>query len=98
MTRVVHVRRGAFDVYVGRACREFPASKWGNPYRVGVHGDKQTVIARFRQYVMSGHLKADLPELKGKVLGCWCAPEACHADVLAELANGPEPKQNVLEL
>ena len=26
-------------------------------------------------------------ELGGKVLGCWCAPQACHADVLARLAN-----------
>ena len=30
---------------------------------------------------------AQLPELKGKVLGCWCAPEGCHGDVLAELAD-----------
>lgn len=26
-------------------------------------------------------------ELKGKDLVCWCAPEACHADVLMEIAN-----------
>jgi hypothetical protein len=30
---------------------------------------------------------AALPELKGRVLGCWCAPLACHGDVLAQLAN-----------
>ena len=30
-----------------------------------------------------------LPELRGKVLGCWCAPQACHGDVLARLANEP---------
>jgi hypothetical protein len=28
---------------------------------------------------------AALPELRGKVLGCWCAPAACHGDVLAEM-------------
>jgi hypothetical protein len=33
---------------------------------------------------------AALPELRGKDLVCWCAPDACHADVLLELANaGP---------
>ncbi len=32
-------------------------------------------------------LREKLPELKGKILGCWCAPEACHGDILAELAN-----------
>jgi hypothetical protein len=30
---------------------------------------------------------AALPELKGKVLGCWCAPSACHGDVLMRLVN-----------
>ena len=30
---------------------------------------------------------AALPELRGKDLVCWCAPEACHGDVLLELAN-----------
>jgi len=32
-------------------------------------------------------LLARLPELKGKRLVCWCAPNACHGDVLAELVN-----------
>ena len=31
-------------------------------------------------------LKA-IPELKGKRLGCYCAPQSCHGDILAELAN-----------
>ncbi|SNR37768.1 protein of unknown function [Haloechinothrix alba] len=26
-------------------------------------------------------------ELSGRALGCWCAPEPCHADVLAERAG-----------
>jgi hypothetical protein len=29
-----------------------------------------------------------LPELKGKILGCFCRPEmSCHGDTLAGLAN-----------
>lgn len=29
-------------------------------------------------------------ELRGKNLACWCKPEeACHADVLLEIANAP---------
>ncbi len=32
--------------------------------------------------------RKDLPELKmRKILGCWCAPEPCHGDILSELAN-----------
>jgi hypothetical protein len=30
---------------------------------------------------------AALPELRGKDLACWCAPERCHGQVLLELAN-----------
>lgn len=26
-------------------------------------------------------------ELDGKALGCWCAPQACHGDVLVELVE-----------
>lgn len=30
----------------------------------------------------------DLSELRDKNLACWCEPgEACHADVLLEMAN-----------
>lgn len=28
-----------------------------------------------------------LPKLKGRRLVCWCAPLACHGDVLAEMAE-----------
>ena len=31
-----------------------------------------------------------LGELKGKVLGCFCKPKACHGDVLVELVNDLE--------
>ena len=34
---------------------------------------------------------ASLTELRGMNLACWCAPsEACHADLLLELANHGE--------
>ena len=28
-----------------------------------------------------------LADLRGKRLGCWCAPKPCHGDVLVELVN-----------
>ena len=34
------------------------------------------------------HLRAQIEQLRGKDLVCWCALDApCHADVLLELAN-----------
>jgi Domain of unknown function (DUF4326) len=32
-------------------------------------------------------LLALLPGLRGRWLGCWCVPEACHAEVIAALAD-----------
>ena len=82
MTGVVHCRREPFDIYIGRP------SRWGNPFKVGRDGTREEVIAKYRTYVLSRpDLVAVLPELQGKVLGCWCAPEPCHGDVLAELAR-----------
>ena len=31
------------------------------------------------------NLWEDLEELEGKVLGCWCAPQPCHGNVLQRL-------------
>jgi hypothetical protein len=83
LTSVVHCKRSAHDVYIGRP------SKWGNPFEIGRDGDRETVIRKYREWLPNQpELMAALPELKGKTLGCWCAPKACHGDILFELANG----------
>jgi Domain of unknown function (DUF4326) len=80
--RVVHCKREAYDVYIGRP------SKWGNPFVLGKDGTREQVIAKYRCWLLTQPaLMAALPELRGKTLGCWCAPHACHGDVLVELAN-----------
>lgn len=82
LTTVVHCKREVFDIYIGRP------SKWGNPFLIGKDGSREEVIEKYRQYIMSSpELLADLHELRGKVLGCWCAPKQCHGDILARLVN-----------
>jgi hypothetical protein len=70
-------------IYVGRP------TKWGNPYAIGKHGTREEVVAKYRNYLKSNITltKAAKEELKGKDLVCWCAPKACHADILMEIAN-----------
>jgi hypothetical protein len=81
-TRVVHCRKEAFDVYIGRP------SPFGNPFAIGGAGDRPTVIAKYREWILTQpHLLKLLPTLRGKRLGCWCWPKACHGDVLVELIN-----------
>lgn len=78
-------------VYVGRP------TKWGNPFKVGPDGSRQTVIERYQNYITTAlhHGTLDITELIGKDLVCWCHtwngegenPMHCHADILLELAN-----------
>lgn len=69
-------------VYIGRP------SKWGNPYAIGRDGTRDEVIIKYATYLLnSPTLLAALHELRGKDLVCWCAPCACHGDVLLVVAN-----------
>lgn len=67
-------------VYVGRP------SKWGNPYPATLYGRKDS-IRRYKEWLHEEGPIADIAELKGMDLVCWCAPMPCHADYLLELAN-----------
>lgn len=80
-TTVVHCKREPYDVYIGRP------SKWGNPFRIGRDGTRAQVLAKYRTWIRTQpDLLAALPELRGKILGCWCAPfNLCHGDILVEL-------------
>lgn len=84
--RVINKYHGALQsdnsVYIGRP------SKWGNPFAIGRDGNRAEVVAEYRAYVCGRpDLIADLRELRGKDLVCFCAPKMCHGDVLLELAN-----------
>ena len=83
---VVHCKRSPYDLYIGRP------SKWGNPFQIGRDGDRAQVIARYERWLEGQpELLAELPELAGKTLGCWCAPKRCHGEVLARLAAQLDP-------
>lgn len=70
-------------VYIGRP------SKWGNPFVIGKDGDREEVIAKYRQWLLAqpALVEAAKRELAGKDLVCFCAPKGCHGDVLLEVAN-----------
>lgn len=93
-THVVHCKRAKYDVYVGRKSRGAPAGttgEWGNPFTMknGSTTERQRVIEEYEAWLLQQSdlvQKAKL-ELRGKVLACWCAPKACHADILARVAN-----------
>jgi len=88
--KVVHCRKELCDVYIGRP------SKWGNPFthKEGttakiIVASRERAVSRYRDYLRKHPelVEAAKKELRGKVLGCWCSPLACHGDVLVEVAN-----------
>ena len=82
---IVHVNDQPYDLYIGRKHnrngKSIPASIWGNHDHLPLH--------EFEKQVRSNpELMAKLPELKGKVLGCWHRIEdysECHGSVLLKL-------------
>jgi len=65
-------------------------TKWGNPHPVALGRDE--AVRRYRDDLLAGRLRVSVDdvrrELGGKDLACYCPlDEACHADVLIEIAN-----------
>ena len=93
-SKVVHCKRvpqGSF-VYIGRP------SRFGNPFRLADPTDdreREQVLDRYTEYFQA-RIASDLEfrraveSLRGRDLGCWCAPRRCHGEViLAWLATHP---------
>lgn len=81
-TKVVNLKEEIYDVRIDRN------TKWGNPFIIGKDGTRTEVIKQYEHWIQTQpHLMNALCELKGKRLGCWCKPSACHGDVLAKLAD-----------
>lgn len=69
--------------------------RFGNPHPVGkpcrtcrVTHTRDEAIARFRadferRIATDPAYREEINGLRGKRLACWCAPLACHADVIA---------------
>ena len=92
--KVVHCRKEPYDIYIGRKNGDLPQSKWANPFVVGKDCKRGECIDMYREWIMTQpQLLADLHELEGKVLGCWCKPKNCHGDVLLDLLK----KKDIIE-
>lgn len=84
-------------IYIGRAHPRFGrGSPLGNPFRVSPALSREEAVKKYRarlneQWLRPGPVRDELLRLidlykrDGRLqLICWCAPEACHGDVVAE--------------
>ncbi|WP_105216125.1 DUF4326 domain-containing protein [Pseudoalteromonas sp. T1lg22] len=72
--------------YIGRG------SYWGNPYSMYEEGDDREEVIRKFKYDFDyekfpNKEKSQVYKLAGKRLGCFCKPQACHGDILADFLN-----------
>lgn len=90
MARVYNRRRGSTPappdaVYVGRP------TKWGKPFplETDTPSARAACLEKYEAWLAGqpALLEAMRRELRGKDLVCWCAPKACHADVILRVAN-----------
>lgn len=70
-------------IFIGRG------TPFGNPFVIGKDGDRATVINKYCDYLKENLwiIKKIKTELKNKDLVCFCAPAACHGDIILSLAN-----------
>lgn len=89
---VVVSLRGAHDRLIrwsdsaGLYVRIDRKTEWGNPFEMPADGDREQVITAYAEHYLpfKPSLLNKIESLAGKALGCWCAPDNCHGDVLKE--------------
>jgi len=99
MKLVVNIRTSEHDVYIGRTEEKFHYGNPFS-HRPGIRVirvlDRGEAVSSYRDWLLGRkHHNVEperrlwildhLIELKGKRLGCYCAPAACHGDVLLEM-------------
>jgi hypothetical protein len=88
-TKVVNINKEKYDVLI---CRP---SIWGNPFThiknkktnaKFIVNTRKEAIQKYSEWILTQpHLLQQLNTLKGKKLGCYCAPKSCHGDILVKM-------------
>ena len=98
-TYVVNLRKAVYDVYIGRPGKG-KDGYFGNPIVKGevclvcmlTHTDPESTVDCYKEYFdyrirEEPDFRKRVHELAGKALGCFCKPNRCHGDVIAEYLN-----------
>lgn len=84
----------------GRAPAGFRYADMGNPFRIDAQNTREQVIHQYHEYLRQC-CRSDTPQRRmvlrmaqeyaagaNIALACWCAPRACHCDVIAMAIRG----------
>ena len=93
MTTVVNIYKEPYDVYIGRAGKQLDGY-FGNPFK---YGSRYKNVEDFQKYFIE-RMESDeeyykrIHALRGKRLGCFCHPQYCHGDIIADYLNQSYPE------
>ena len=90
-TEAVNLYKEPYDVYIGREGKG-KSGYFGNPFKLEKGESRGATLDRFKKYFLDRieidlEFKSKILELKGKKLGCFCKPNACHGDIISEYLN-----------
>ena len=102
MTEVVNIyHKKPYDVYCGRAGKG-QDGYFGNPIQLSPKESRDSTLEKFKEYFLE-RIKTDVEfadrvnALKGKRLGCFCAPKPCHVMIIIDYLEGKSIEQQVKE-
>ena len=104
MTTVVNMKKTSDwglllgDTYIGRP------GKYGNRHKLGYcsvcqrrHTCAEAIEAYQEDVRNNPELRKEIEKLRGKRLGCFCKPKACHGDAIVEFLEEGEKDGSVDE-
>jgi hypothetical protein len=76
-------------IKINRFARIDRNTVWGNPFIINEDGNRDTVCNSFEFHYLPNKpgLMKKVDTLKGKALGCWCAPLNCHGNSLKRIVD-----------
>ncbi len=100
MTKIVNIRKkkgqrkSLYEVLIDRT------TIFGNHHKIGycslcnkIHDRKDSIEMYkkdfYKRVLTDIKFRDNILSLKGKILGCWCSPLACHGDVIVEYLEKP---------
>jgi len=104
MNRVVHFKKSDHDFYVGRPSNwGNPFTHKRGTQADVVLDSREDAVDAFRKWLAGEEYQDVEPKrrqwildnvhlLEKKILGCWCYPKQCHAEILRDLADGKSIK------
>ena len=90
-TKVVNIKKNNYDIYIGRTGKG-KDGYYGNPFKLQKGEKRGSTLNKYKDYFFNKlrndiEFKKRILSLRNKTLGCFCKPNDCHGDIIANYLN-----------